>query len=173
MPVLPWHLCPGNRRGCWWPWQQLPISTLWGMGVMGMNMLCKPYNKRPMECDTIYVVITFSFWVIWVDYLGCRSSQSPGMVIPLLDFGPLWTRSTLAFTSCALFCVFGGPCPQVTFTFPASQYFRPLLIVSPNYLAFTKVRKSRQNFKSQLGYPFSCFQWPVRDHSFWPGQVPH
>ena len=64
------------------------------------------------------------------------------------------------------FVYLGGPCPQVKLTFPAAQYFRSLLNLSPNYLAFRKVRKLRQNFKSQLGYQFSSLHWPFRDHSF-------
>ena len=41
---------------------------------MDMNMLCKPYNKGPIARVTIFMIITFSFWVSWVDSLGRQSS---------------------------------------------------------------------------------------------------
>lgn len=51
-----------------------------------------------------------------------------------------------------------APWPQLKFTFPASLFFRPLLILSWNYLAFTKVKMWRKPSNAMLvisDHPFS------------------
>lgn len=113
------------------------------------------------------MVVTLSSWVIWVDCWGCQSSYSSLVAISLLDF----IRTALTTAYPRLFPVCPGclgrlgvlmypQYPLLKFTFLASQCSRPLLILSPNYLAFTKAKRLRQALKSLVGGQLA-FQWPL------------
>ena len=146
------------------------MSTLQGMEVMDMNMLCKPHNKGPIACVTIFMIITFSFWVSWVDSLGSQSSQSPEQSSYCWTLDGSERSLYLSLPHVPDFVSFGVPVHKW------SLLFLPLS-TSGLYLISHLITLLSERWESwgktfQLGYQFSSLHWPFRDHSFWPDQVP-